>query len=64
MKQSKKEKLESKGWKVGSAAKFLGLSKKEAEFVQMNKLDLRLNESLDSLPIITRKDLQRTRKSN
>lgn len=39
MKSSKKKKLESKEWKVGSAAEFLGLSKEEAEFVQM-KLDL------------------------
>lgn len=39
MKKSKKKKLESKGWKVGSAGDFLGLSKEESEFVQM-KLDL------------------------
>lgn len=39
MKSSKKKKLESKGWKVGSTAEFLGLSKEEAEFVRM-KLDL------------------------
>lgn len=39
MKKSKKKKLESKGWKVGSAGEFLGLSKEESEFVQM-KLDL------------------------
>jgi len=39
MKNAKKKKLESKGWKVGSAAEFLGLSREESEFVQM-KLDL------------------------
>lgn len=35
MKDLKKKKLKSKGWAVGSAADFLGLSAEEAEYVQM-----------------------------
>ena len=33
MKKSKKEKLESKGWKVSSINEFLNLSKEESEFI-------------------------------
>jgi DNA-binding XRE family transcriptional regulator len=35
MKSSKKKKLESKGWRVGSADDFLGLSKEESEFIRV-----------------------------
>ncbi len=35
MKNSKKKKLESKGWKVGSAGGFLGLSEEESEFIRL-----------------------------
>lgn len=34
MKNSKKEKLKTAGWKIGSADDFLDLSKEESEFVQ------------------------------
>lgn len=34
MKHIKKKKLESRGWKIGSASKFLGLTKEESEYVQ------------------------------
>jgi DNA-binding XRE family transcriptional regulator len=34
MKLSKKKMLESKGWKIGSASNFLGLTKEESEYVQ------------------------------
>jgi DNA-binding XRE family transcriptional regulator len=35
MKQSKRAKLESKGWKIGSADEFLGLSAEEAAYIEM-----------------------------
>lgn len=35
MKIAKKRKLESKGWKVGSADDFLGLSKEESELIRV-----------------------------
>jgi DNA-binding XRE family transcriptional regulator len=43
MKQAKRERLEAAGWRLGSAADFLGLSKEEAAFVEMK---LALAESL------------------
>ena len=35
MKRNKRERLESKGWKIGSAEEFLGLSDEEAAFIEM-----------------------------
>ena len=35
MKRSKQAKLESRGWKIGSAEDFLGLSDEEAAFIEM-----------------------------
>ncbi len=35
MKDSKREKLETAGWKVGSTAEFLGLSKEEQSLIEM-----------------------------
>lgn len=35
MKSTKKQRLEAAGWKVGSAATFLGLSAEEAAFVEL-----------------------------
>jgi DNA-binding XRE family transcriptional regulator len=35
MNNAKKARLEAAGWKVGTAADFLGLSKQEAAFVEM-----------------------------
>ena len=43
MKQSKRTKLENKGWKIGSAEEFLGLSAEEAAYVEMK---LALSEKL------------------
>ena len=34
MKQSKRARLEAKGWRVGSAAEFLGLSEEESAYVE------------------------------
>jgi len=35
MRQSKRKRLENKGWKVGDASSFLGLSKDEEAFVEL-----------------------------
>jgi ribosome-binding protein aMBF1 (putative translation factor) len=43
MRKSKKERLEKKGWKVGSVQDFLGLSDEEAAYVELR---LRLADSL------------------
>ena len=43
MKQRKRAKLESRGWKIGSAEEFLGLSADEAAYVEMK---LALSEKL------------------
>ena len=46
MKQSKRKKLEAKGWKVGTAAEFLNLSPEEELFIDMK---LSLSHSLKEL---------------
>ena len=46
MKQSKRKKLEAKGWKVGSAADFLNLSPEEELFIDMK---ISLSHSLKEL---------------
>ena len=43
MRESKRKRLEAKGWRVGDAKAFLGLSDPEAEFVE---LKLRLARTL------------------
>ncbi len=43
MKQTKRRKLEAKGWKVGTVADFLGLSPEEEAFIEMK---LSLSKSL------------------
>lgn len=43
MRESKRRRLEAKGWKVGSAQEFLGLSSQEAEYIE---LKLKLAEAL------------------
>ncbi|MCX5801298.1 MAG: helix-turn-helix domain-containing protein [Candidatus Eisenbacteria bacterium] len=35
MRESKRKRLESKGWRFGTAAEFLGLSPKEAAYVEL-----------------------------
>src|SRR5260370_40939454 len=37
MNSTKKTRLEAAGWKVGTAAEFLGLNKQEAAFVEMKR---------------------------
>ena len=39
MRDAKRKRLESKGWKIGTAKDFLGLSPEESVFIEM-KLDL------------------------
>ena len=43
MRRSKRQKLERKGWRIGSAQEFLGLSEQEAAYVELR---LRLADSL------------------
>ena len=43
MKQSKRARLESKGWKIGSTEEFLGLSPEETAYIEMK---LALSEKL------------------
>jgi DNA-binding XRE family transcriptional regulator len=43
MRRSKRQKLEKKGWRIGSAQDFLGLSEQEAAYVELR---LRLADSL------------------
>jgi hypothetical protein len=43
MRRSKRQKLEKKGWRVGSAQEFLGLSEQEAAYVELR---VRLADSL------------------
>ena len=43
MKQSKRAKLESRGWRIGSAEEFLGLSAEESAYIEMK---LALSEKL------------------
>ena len=43
MREAKRKRLESKGWKIGNAKDFLGLSPEESAFIEMK---LELAESL------------------
>ena len=43
MRQSKREKLARKGWKIGTVQEFLGLSEQEAAYVELRA---RLSDSL------------------
>ena len=43
MHESKKKRLEKKGWRIGGAAEFLGLSEDESEYID---LKLKLSQAL------------------
>ena len=43
MRETKRKRLESKGWRVGNAKEFLGLSDQEAEYIE---LKLKLADTL------------------
>lgn len=46
MKAAKRTKLAAKGWRVGSASEFLGLSEEEAAYIELKiKLATRLKET-------------------
>jgi ribosome-binding protein aMBF1 (putative translation factor) len=64
MRNTKKKRLESKGWKVGSAKEFLGLSAEEEAYIDIK---LRLAEDLRSQRMrrqMTQSDLARKLKSS
>ena len=46
MKQAKRKKLESSGWKVGTAKEFLGLSPEEETYIEMK---ISLSQSLKEM---------------
>lgn len=64
MKQAKQKKLEAKGWKVGTAAEFLGLTAEEQAFIE---LKLTLSQCLKQLRMrkrMSQVDLARLIKSS
>ena len=64
MRSAKKKRLESKGWKVGSAKDFLGLSSEEEAYIEIK---LRLAEGLRDQRLrrqMTQSDLARKLKSS
>ena len=64
MKSTKKKKLESKGWKIGSAREFLHLSSEEAAYVE---LKLALSKNLQEFRVkkqLTQEELARRLKSS
>ena len=64
MRESKKKRLESRGWKVGTTAEFLDLSPEEAAYVEL-KLKLSSNLRLwRQRRHLTQKDLARMVKSS
>ena len=64
MRSNKKKRLEAKGWKVGSAKEFLGLSSHEAEYIEIK---LKLAVSLKNQRLrrkMTQSDLAKAIKSS
>jgi len=64
MKQSKRKKLESKGWKIGTAEEFLQLTPVESEYIEIK---LNLSKSLKERrqrKNMTQEDLARLIKSS
>lgn len=64
MRNAKKKHLEAKGWKVGSAKEFLGLSSEEEAYIEIK---LRLAESLRAQRLrrqMTQSDLAKALKSS
>jgi ribosome-binding protein aMBF1 (putative translation factor) len=64
MRSAKKKRLESKGWKLGSAKDFLGLSSEEEAYIEIK---LRLAEGLRDQRLrmqMTQSDLARKLKSS
>ncbi len=64
MRSSKKKRIEAKGWKVGSAKEFLGLSSQEEAYIEIK---LRLAEGLRNQRLrrnMTQSDLAKAIKSS
>jgi ribosome-binding protein aMBF1 (putative translation factor) len=64
MRNDKKKRLEAKGWKIGSAKEFLGLSAEEEAYIEIK---LRLAESLREQRLrrqMTQSDLAKAIKSS
>jgi ribosome-binding protein aMBF1 (putative translation factor) len=64
MRSNKKQRLEARGWKVGSAKEFLGLSSQEEAYIEIK---LRLAESLRNQRLrrnMTQSDLAKAIKSS
>jgi DNA-binding XRE family transcriptional regulator len=64
MRESKQKKLAARGWKAGSAAEFLGLSKEEERFVELR---VRLADGLRQRRLqrqLTQSDLARALRSS
>jgi len=64
MKQSKRKKLESKGWKIGTTEEFLQLTPEESEYIEI-KLNLSKNlKERRQRKNMTQEDLARLIKSS
>lgn len=64
MEKNKQKKLESSGWKIGSAEEFLNLSRQESEYIELKlALSKNLQKRRRSLKI-TQKDFARMIKSS
>jgi len=64
MKQSKRKKLETKGWKIGTAEEFLQLTPEESEYIEI-KLNLSKNlKERRQRKNMTQEDLARLIKSS
>ncbi|MDP2364683.1 MAG: helix-turn-helix transcriptional regulator [Ignavibacteria bacterium] len=64
MKESKKKKLESKGWKVGTTEEFLALSPEEAAFIEIKNALSKNLQTKRCKNKMTQSDLARLIKSS
>lgn len=64
MGKKRREKLEAKGWKFGSAAEFLGLSKEEEAYIEARLLLSRMVRELRIEQNLTQKELAQLMRSS
>ncbi len=64
MKQAKRKKLEAKGWKVGTAAEFLGLSPEEEVLIDMKLALARHMKALRTRKKLSQKDVAKLLESS
>ena len=64
MKKAKKERLESRGWKVGSASEFLNLSREESAYLEMKLVLSRYLQARRRRKRLTQLDLARLLRSS